>query len=411
MTQVDLQLPGVARTSNEQFFDALLRHQIGLLRTSGSTRKKIVALLDATEKDLRNAIRRRLRNATPGLDTPAKVVRLRALLREIRTIRRDAHKEAASVLLADMKALALAEPSFLSSALKTVVPVIITPILPAPELLRSIVTTRPFEGDVLSGWASRMARADIQRIESQIAIGLTQGESVSEISRRVVGTVALRGRNGVTQITRRNAEALTRTAVNAIANQAKREFYLANADIIDFELFVATLDAVTTPICRSLDGKQFKLGKGRIPPLHFQCRSVRIALLDADPLGNRPMKPVHERGLLREFAKREQIGIVLTRADLPHGAKGLFDDFARVRTRELIGIVPAKVNYQTWLGRQSAMFQDDVLGRTKGRLFRRGGLKLDRFVDAAGNEKTLAELAISDARAFRAAGLDPLDFL
>lgn len=411
MTQVDLQVPGTARTSNELWFDALIRHQIGLLRTAGSTRKKIIGLLDATEKDLRNAIRRRLRNAPPGLDTPAKVVRLRVLLADIRTIRRDAHREVASVLLADMKALALAEPAFLAAAMQTVVPVLITPNLPAPELLRSIVTTRPFEGDVLSGWARKLARADIDRIEAQIAIGLTQGETVQEISRRVVGTVALRGRNGVTQITRRNAEAIVLTATNAIANQAKREFYLANATLIDIVLYVATLDAVTTAVCRGLDGKRFKIGKGPIPPLHVRCRSLRIALLDADPLGKRPMKPVTERGLLREFARREGFDAPTTRAGLPRGTKGAFDSFARRRTRELIGRVPAKVSYQEWLGRQSAMFQNDVLGRTKGRLFRRGGLKLDRFVDAAGNEKTLAELAASDARAFRAAGLDPRDFL
>ena len=82
-----------------------------------------------------------------------------------------------------------------------------------------------------------------------------------------------------------------------------------------------------------------------------------------------------------------------------------------MRTRELIGRVPAKVDYQTWLGRQSATFQDDVLGVTKGRLFRRGNLPLDRFVDANDLEKTLTELARSDADAFIAAGLDPEDFL
>ena len=41
---------------------------------------------------------------------------------------------------------------------------------------------------------------------------------------------------------------------------------------------------------------------------------------------------------------------------------------------------------QGWLGRQSAAFQDDVLGRTRGLLFRKGGLRLDRFVNRAGDE-------------------------
>ena len=44
-------------------------------------------------------------------------------------------------------------------------------------------------------------------------------------------------------------------------------------------------------------------------------------------------------------------------------------------------------------------------------MFRRGGLTMDRFVDRNGREFSLDELARSDADAFRAAGLDPSDFL
>ena len=116
--------------------------------------------------------------------------------------------------------------------------------------------------------------------------------------------------------------------------------------------------------------------------------------------------------MLREYAKQADLDKVPTsRADLPRGHKGKFDAFARPRTRELIGRVPAKVDYETWLRRQSAAFQDDVLGKTKGRLFRRGDLPLDRFVDRLDAEKTLAELAKSDASAFELAGLDPSEFL
>ncbi|MEE8519343.1 MAG: hypothetical protein V3S98_09490, partial [Dehalococcoidia bacterium] len=144
---------------------------------------------------------------------------------------------------------------------------------------------------------------------------------------------------------------------------------------------------------------------------HIQCRSLRVAVLDGPTIGVRPARPFTEKQLVREFTGKEGITGVGTRAGLPRGTKGKFDTFKQQRVRELTGRTPAKVDYQQWLGRQSAMFQDDVLGKTKGRLFRRGGLKLDKFVNRAGDARTLSQLARTEAAAFRAAGLDPSDFL
>jgi hypothetical protein len=56
------------------------------------------------------------------------------------------------------------------------------------------------------------------------------------------------------------------------------------------------------------------------------------------------------------------------------------------------------------------MFQEDVLGVTKAKLFRDGKLPLDRFVDRNGNELTLKDLAKKHADAFVAAGLDPTKY-
>jgi hypothetical protein len=75
-----------------------------------------------------------------------------------------------------------------------------------------------------------------------------------------------------------------------------------------------------------------------------------------------------------------------------------------------VGRVPAATTYQDFLGRQSAAFQDEVLGKTKGVLFRKGGLKVDQFVDRNGTELTLDQLAATKPEAFRKAGLDPEKF-
>jgi hypothetical protein len=64
------------------------------------------------------------------------------------------------------------------------------------------------------------------------------------------------------------------------------------------------------------------------------------------------------------------------------------------------------MTYGDWLRRQSAAVQDDVLGKSKGVLFRRGELPIDRFTDKSGAEYTLDELKRREAEAWEKAGLD-----
>lgn len=397
-------------TVNEELFNALVRHQIYLLRTSGAIRNRINALLDATEQDIADKIRSRLLNAT-GLDTPADVRRMESLLSAIRVTRLKAWDQVTEEWLQQVQDVATNEPVLLAGITRTVSPVILDLVLPSVRSLKAIATSNPFEGRTLKQWASSIAQEDLRRIENAVRVGMVQGESSAEIARRVVGSANLRGVDGVTQITRRGAEAITRTAVNHVSNQARREFINANADLFDEEQYVATLDSRTTPVCRGNDGKRFPIGRGPIPPLHFNCRSLRVPVIDGDALGQRPAKPVTEKQLLREFSEKNGFPAPTKRANLPHGTKTQYDQFARSRIRELTGRVPAKETYQTWLTKQSATFQDDVLGKTRAQLFRKGGITLDRFTNRAGDEIPLSQLARSHAEAFRAAGLDPEDFL
>ena len=177
------------------------------------------------------------------------------------------------------------------------------------------------------------------------------------------------------------------------------------------ELYTATLDGRTTPQCQSLDGNTYPVGEGPIPPVHIQCRSLRVGVINGQVVGHRPMRAFTEPQMVREFTKSRRLPSTNRRAQLPRGTKGDFDKFRAKRVRELTGRVPAKVSYQEWLSRQSRVFQDDVLGKTKGRLFRKGGLKLDKFVNRRGDALRLDQLARTEADAFRAAGLNPNDFL
>ncbi len=397
------------KTANEELLDAVIRHQIFLLRYSGYIRNRMNNILNKTEEELARRIRDQLRNSR-GVTTSVEWKRLEALLAALEGIRHDGWKEASRFLLEEMGQLAYQEPIVIDNIYQTILPVQVNTVLPPPEFLKEIALSSPFEGRLLKDWAAAMEAEDVRRIHSAVQAGMVAGEDHATIARRVVGTANLRGADGATEMTRRQVQAVVRTAVQHVANGARNTFFLQNSDLIAKEQFVATLDSRTTPQCRALDGKRYPLGKGPQPPLHFNCRSLRVAVLDDVLTGGRPANPATEKILVREYARLNGF-TAKTRSDLPRGSKGDYDRWARGRLREMVGPVPASESYQTWLQKQSAAFQNEVLGETKGALFRRGGLPLDKFVDLnSGREFTLRELAAKHGEAFRAAGLDPTNF-
>jgi SPP1 gp7 family putative phage head morphogenesis protein len=394
------------KTANEELADALIRHQIWLLRYSGTVRNKITALLSKSEKDIAEKIRGYELGAA-GLSNPQEYQRLKALYAAIEEMRKNAWGEVDSFFTDEMKALTYQEPIVLSKVVQTVLPVTVSTVVPTANLLRSMVLSKPFEGRVMSDWVSTLAADDIRRMENAIQLGMVAGEPMDKIAKRVAGSSALKGSDGITALTRRQIDAVTRTAVQHVANNARNEWLKQNSDLFKLEQFVATLDSRTTPICRAEDGKRYPVGQGPIPPLHYGCRSLRVAVFNDKLLGNRPANPTTESILVGEYADENGLGSIGARDDLPRGQKGKYDEWARGRIRELVGPVPADSTYQTWLEKQSKAFQEDVLGIAKSKLFRDGGLTLDKFVDHNGNELTLKDLVKKHEEAFVAAGLDP----
>ena len=134
--------------------------------------------------------------------------------------------------------------------------------------------------------------------------------------------------------------------------------------------WTSTLDTRTSSICQERDGKIYPLNSGARPPAHMNCRSIMVAVT----------KSWKELGIDAE--------------ELPASTRASMD-----------GQVPDKLTYQTWLQKQSFERQKEVLGVTKAKLFRDGGLTVDRFVNNAGHTYTLDELRIRDAIAFKRAGI------
>ena len=369
---------------NDEIRDQLLAHQVELIRFGKGLATRINRLINKGEPELQRALRARLdRIAHLGWDPgPATTRRMQRTLKLITEINKPTFAQINALVTKELRGLAIGETTFMSGVLTDSLPVVFEPVLPTAATLAGIVRARPFTNEVLRQWLGTYSRGDRRRMMDEIRQGLLFDESPTQISRRIFGTRALGGIDGVREITRRGAQTLAQTATSAVSNASRQALYLANKRIIPREQYVATLDSRTTPICQSLDGEVFPVGEGPIPPVHINCRSIRVPVVNGRKLGTRPAVAATERNL--------------------RGLKGQ----ARSRAIDkLVGRVPTATTYQKWLGRQNVAFQNEVLGPTRGVLFRKGEIDLPGFVDQSGSRWTLRELYDQDPARFQRAGV------
>lgn len=228
---------------------------------------------------------------------------------------------------------------------------------PSPEILRSVVVSRPFQGKILKDHFATLTRNIREAYRSQLRLGMAQGESIEQLTRRVRGRSRAPMKGGaVAPQSRREVRSIVRTAVNHVSTHAREETFRANSDVVKQVRYVATLDARTTDICMSLDGKVFLIDEGPRPPMHHQCRSTVVPIL----------------------VSWQELGI--DPAKVPVGTRASMN-----------GQVPADITYGQWLRKQPAHIQNEALGVERANLFRQG-LPIEKFVDSEYRSLSLSEL-------------------
>lgn len=193
---------------------------------------------------------------------------------------------------------------------------------------------------------------EIKRVQDIINGGFFTGQTTQQITRAINGTKSARYSDGILNTSRANIQNMVRTTLNHVSVQAKAVYGKENSDIIKGEQIVATLDIRTTDECKDRDG-DIVLYKDNPnpprPPFHYGCRTTFVYVLDS---------------------KYDFLDTGATRAS--KGAEGGQQ-------------VPEKQTYYTWLKTQPAYFQDEALGKEKGKVFRNAGLSPEEFKKAATN--------------------------
>lgn len=279
---------------------------------------------------------------------------------------------------------------------------------PSETSLSRVVENSLSSGRTLQQWFFKIAADDAARIETVIRQGVSSGWSIDQIANNIAGTAENGYKDGVFNTTRREAVNMARTVCNGVANSAKLAFYQANDDVITGVEILSTLDGRTCPVCASLDRKRYKMDETPPSlPLHHQCRCVLLPVTPASDYADE-QRPMANADFMAE-AKRNYS------AKYPDKN---FDDLATSTKKKYY--YQAMHEYEARTGKPAytqsdgaVSFRDyfnehmteqqrkDWLGPERYKLWKRGGISLDKFIPPYPQKRmTVEELKKLDQASF-----------
>jgi len=330
-------------TQHAEFF----RNAIDLNRYSNGVARRVIrayndVILDATD---------RLATLDPETQTAA---RLRAILAQLKESLSTWSGESTALMAQELQGLAVLQSDFMSQQLQDLLPAgsptVVRTVEISPQFAQAVVTTDPTQlgivslSDQLPG-ATRTAVARItvadgatltlpngevvrkafenigtkqaEMFSQAVRNGLLTGESTDSIVRRLRGRLNREQLGTTQQIIQQGGlltsmpdnqiRAIVRSSITQVSDAAMQQVAAANPDATRKYRYTAILDTRTSPICRSLDGKVYKWGEGPQPPLHFNCRSMRVPIVKGFAARDAELRQTYGEWLMDNPAKKEQV--------------------------------------------------------------------------------------------------------
>lgn len=237
--------------------------------------------------------------------------------------------------------------------------------LPAASVIDRIASRSLVQGATISSWFERISSQIRFDIERAVKTGVSLGDTNAQIAQAIIGD-GTRGPEAFPR-GRRDAMAVTRTAVQTVANDARLATFEANTDVIKAVQWISTLDSRTSDICIARSGLVWTLPGYKPqghniewqgpPPAHWACRSTVIPIT----------KTFRELGLDID--------------EVPASTRASMD-----------GQVAADLTFADWLAGKPPEFADEMLGKGRAALWRDGKITLQDLLNAEGTPLTLAQL-------------------
>ena len=369
----------MAKTVNQSLADEAVRHRLFLSRYSTQQANAMLALLRKSRVDIAVRLQSALEdgNLTPQNFT---VARLSNLMKSTVKAMDKVYSDIFGVLGSDMTTFADHEASYQYNALNKIIPDVVRKHLPlsqvGPAQIVSAAQARPMQGVLLKDWAQKMSRDAVRKVQNAAQTGFLQGESYTDIIKRVQGTKAAGYADGALGSAGKDLSAVVKSTVSHYAATARELTGQANADLIKAREWLSTLDNHTSPMCIIRDKKRYTMDKSPKPighqvpygagpgKLHYGCRST-------------------ETWVTKTYA---EMGIPI--GEVPEGLRA-----------SMSGQVSAEMSYGKWLERQEPWIQDEVLGTTRAQMLADGKVKVSDFFTDKGEWITLDKLKALDKKA------------
>ena len=338
---------------NEQLADKTTERALLVNRAGAGSGKKILKMMQAMERDIVSRL--------PAINGEMTRARLLKQLKIIRKVIADYYGEIAITSAEDLAEIAKIEGRWQVYTVNAVATFEIASVLPAVAIFEELAKDTLIVGNVASDWWSQQSEKmqnDFQRV---VQLGLSQGETNQQITKRF---------KDISGLAQRNAYALVKTSSQAVAINARNESMKANEELIAAKVSMATLDSHTSILCAGYDKATYNMQNEPILgnkkpyleiPRHISCRSYFSYAI----------KSFKDLGL--------DIG-----------------DFTPTTRASMDGQVPAATNFEQFLSDKSEAWQDEYLGKGKAQLWRDGKITLSDMVSGTGRELTLDQLAKFD---------------
>lgn len=265
----------------------------------------------------------------------------------------------------DLSELAAIEAA---AAVKDLAKVGVTAVLPAPAILEKIANNSTTQGALLPDWFAQLESKTRFEVARTLRAGVALGRTNQQLIDDLIGTQRTAFGAEPLKKAAREAEAIVRTAVMDISNQAALATFEENSDVIKGVEYVSTLDSRTTLQCMAYDGAAWTLQGRHIggpkvpfrnPPLHWRCRSRLVPIT----------KTFRELGIDRD--------------EIPAGTRS-----------SAYGQISSKIKFEAWMNSQGADFADEMLGNGRYELYKKGNLTLSQLIDP----RTLKPLTLDELR-------------
>jgi SPP1 gp7 family putative phage head morphogenesis protein len=350
-----------------ELFAALTNRSILDQRFATSLNDETLTILN----DLAKYLRTRINSEGTRIATQK---RLERLLADVEKRTEQVYSDIQELYFNQFRELSIDEADFVAASMQSVVVGDVVVESVSSQRLWNAITKNPLNLGNDNGYVNFKKMIEdlgdnAAKVASMISGGYAEGLTNQEIVQGLIGTRANGYSDGIIDKSRRDANAIVRTALNHVTTEARNEVYRQNSDIVYGYRIVATIDTRTSAICRGYDQKVVRYTDKFQPraPFHYNCRTGDIPEIYSEYL--------KDTGATRAVNFKKQ-------GDIKAGT---------------VGQVSSQQQYYDILKYQPKAQQDLALGKARGLIFRNSGLSADEFrkamTDTMGNPLTLKEMA------------------